>query len=268
MEYETNNKEWTLLPRTSLSYILNNNLQLSAIYGSYSQAIQDDILALNRKYLHQEYSDHFILSLVYNKPAFVCRVEPYYKKYKKLPLLDNNIYSSSGYGHSRGIDFFLEDETCIRNLRSTIAYSYNDSKRLYLDYTELSQPQYATSHNFNVSFRYYFPPIKTYLGISNLFASGRPYHDPGKSGFMNAKTSPYNSLDLNMTFLLKPNIILYTSMTNVLGRKNVFNYKFSSNSVENNEYIKVPVVASRDHFFYIGIFISLNNTKAYEVSNF
>jgi len=268
MEYETNNNGWIFLPRTSLSYVLSNHLQFSAVYGSYSQAAEDDILASNRRNLQQAYSDHFILSMAYNKPAFVCRIEPYYKKYSKLPLLNQAVYSSTGHGYSRGIDFFLEDKSCIKNLQSTIAYSYNDSKRLYLDYTQLSQPQYATTHNFNVSFRYYLPSIKTYLGVSNLFASGRPYHDPNKPGFMNAKTSPYNSLDLNMTFLLKPNVILYTSMTNLLGRKNIFNYKFLSNSEENNEYSKIPVVASRGQFFYIGIFISLMNTKAYEVSNF
>lgn len=268
MEYQTNNKKWTLLPRTTLSYIPNNSLQFSVIYGSYSQSTKDDILALNRKDLKQELSNHFIFSMAYNKPGLVFRIEPYYKKYKKLPLLEDGIYLSKGYGHSKGIDLFLEEEVLIKNLRSTIAYSYNDSKRLYLDYPVLSQPQYATSHNFNVSFRYYLSPIKTYVGASNLFASGRPYHNPNKTGYMNSKTSPYNSLDLNLTFLLKPNIILYTSVTNILGRNNIFNYNYSSTRGSDNIYHGVPVVSSRERFFYVGLFISLNNTKAYEISNF
>lgn len=267
-EYKTNNKEWCFLPRTSLSYIPNDRLQLSVIYGSYSQSAKDDILAENRKNLKQGLAKHLIFSISYHKPELILRLEPYYKKYTKLPLLQNGDYLSKGYGHSKGIDLFLEEEALIKNLRSTIAYSYNDSKRLYLDYPEPSQPQYATSHNFNISFRYYLSPIKTYVGVSNSFASGRPYYDPNKTGYMNSKTSPYNSLDLNLTFLLKPNIILYTSVTNVLGRNNVFNYNYSSTRGVDNRYHGVPVVASRERFFYIGLFISLNKTKAYEISNF
>ncbi len=268
MEYQTNNKEWNILPRTSFSYLANDHLQLSAIYGSYSQSSKDDILVTNQGDLKQELSNHLIFSIAYHTPKIVFRLEPYYKKYKKLPTLENSKYVSNGYGHSKGLDVFLEEELLLKYLRSTIAYSYNDTKKLYLDYPELSQPQYATTHNFNVSLRYYLPSLKTYLGISNSFANGRPYHDPNKNGYMNSKTIPYNSLDLNMTFLLKPNIILYMSATNILGRNNIFNYNYSSTRGADNRYHSTPVVASREHFFYVGLFISLNNTKAYEISNF
>lgn len=268
MEYQTNNKKMNFMPRASLSYIPNSHLQLSTIYGIYSQSTKDDILVYNKKGLSQELSDHYILSLSYNKPGLVFRFEPYYKKYRKLPLAIDGNYYSKGYGHSKGIDLFLENETLINNLRTTLSYSFNDSKRLTLDYPEKSTPQYATQHNFNISLRYFIPPIKTYVGVSNLFASGRPYHNPNKTGYMNSKTTPYNSLDINMTFLVKPNIILYTSLTNILGRNNVFNYKYSTDPDIDNTYSRVPVISSRERFFYIGVFISLNNTKAYEVSNF
>ena len=268
MEYQTNNKKVNFMPRASLSYIPNSHLQLSTIYGIYSQSTKDDILVYNKKGLSQELSDHYILSLSYNKSGLVFRFEPYFKKYRKLPLAIDGNYYSKGYGHSKGIDLFLENETLINNLRTTLSYSFNDSKRLTLDYPEKSTPQYATQHNFNISLRYFIPPIKTYVGVSNLFASGRPYHNPNKTGYMNSKTTPYNSLDVNMTFLVKPNIILYSSLTNILGRNNVFNYKYSTDLDVNNTYSRVPVISSRERFFFIGVFISLNNTKAYEVSNF
>ena len=268
MEYQTNNEKVNFMPRASLSYIPNSHLQLSTIYGIYSQSTKDDILVYNKKGLSQELSDHYILSLSYNKSGLVFRFEPYFKKYRKLPLAIDGYYYSKGYGHSKGIDLFLENETLINNLRTTLSYSFNDSKRLTLDYPEKSTPQYATQHNFNISLRYFIPPIKTYVGVSNLFASGRPYHNPNKTGYMNSKTTPYNSLDVNMTFLVKPNIILYSSLTNILGRNNVFNYKYSTDLDVNNTYSRVPVISSRERFFFIGVFISLNNTKAYEVSNF
>jgi hypothetical protein len=116
--------------------------------------------------------------------------------------------------------------------------------------------------------RYCFPKIKTYLGLTDRYASGRPYEDPNKQGFNNSYTSIYNSLDMNATFLISKNIILFTSITNILNRKNVYQYTFSNSPDVNNIYRKQPVVVSRDRFFYIGIFISLKNNTAYDVSNF
>ena len=268
MEYQTSSNKINVMPRASLSYVPNTHLQLSTIYGIYSQSVKDDILVYNKKGLSQELSDHYIFSLSYNAPGFTFRFEPYYKKYRKLPLTVDENYYSIGYGHSKGIDLFLESETFINNLRTTLSYSFNDSKSLTLDYPKKSTPQYATRHNLNISLRYFIPSIKTYIGVSNLFASGRPYHNPNKAGYMNSKTTPYNSLDVNMTFLVKPNIILYASLTNVLGRNNVFNYKYATDADINNTYSRVPIISSRERFFYIGVFISLNKTKAYEVSNF
>lgn len=268
LEYADYNKSFSFMPRASISYIPIDKIQLTAMYGLYSQTAEDDILALNRNQMKQGKAEHMIVSFAYNTDKTLVRIEPYYKKYGRLPLLANEKYIPTGFGSSKGIDFYLENESLLSNLRTSFSYSYNDSKRLYMDYPVLSQPQYATNHNLNVSLRYYVNGIKTYIGASNSFASGRLYTNPNKPGFLNSKTPVFNSLDLNLTFLVKPNIILYTSITNILGRNNIFNYTYSETRNENHIFSSAPVVSSRNRFFFIGIFISLNNSKAYEISNF
>ena len=63
---------------------------------------------------------------------------------------------------------------------------------------------------------------------------------------------------MNLTYLLRPKVIVYTSLSNILGRTNIFRYDSDGS----------PVVSSRDRFLYIGIFVSLKNNKAYDISNF
>jgi hypothetical protein len=133
-------------------------------------------------------------------------------------------------------------------LTTTLSYSFNDSERLYLDYTEVRTPDYASRHNLRLTAKYALG--KFIIGLAESFASGR-YFPAGK-------TPHYNSIDMNITYLLSPKVIVYTSLNNIFGRTNVFRYDANGS----------PVVASRDRFLYIGIFVSLKNNKAYDISNF
>ena len=169
-------------------------------------------------------------------------------KYHHLPLLAEGIYTSDGYGTSRGIDLFLENHSLLKNLTTTISYSFNDSERLYLDYTSLRTPNYASRHNLRLTAKYAIG--KLIFGLAESYASGRKY---------NVGTTPhYNSLDANITYLLHPKVIVYTSLNNIPGRTNIFRYQADG----------TPVTATRDRFFYIGIFVSLKSNKAYDISNF
>ena len=239
---------WLLMPRTTLTYIPNKRLQVSLVAGRYSQTAEDDYLAQSRKSLSQGTADHAIFSVQYKTPNTLLRVEPYWKKYRHLPLLENGIYQSHGYGTSRGVDVYMENNSLIKNLITTFSYSFNDSERLCLDYTEPHIPDYVSRHNLRLSAKYGIG--KTIIGLSESFTSGRY--------FPQGKTPVYNSVDVNLTYLLSPKVIVYTSLNNILGRTNIFRYdKMGS-----------PVTASRDRFFYIGIFVSLKNNKAYDISNF
>ena len=237
-----------LMPRATLSYIPNKHLQFSLVAGRYSQTAEDDYLAQSRNILSQSTADHAILSMQYKSTATLLRIEPYWKKYHRLPLLQNGLYEPHGYGSSRGVDIFLEDHSLVRNLTTTLSYSFNDSRRLYLDYTEEHTPDFVSRHNWRLTAKYTIG--KTIIGLAESYASGRH--------FPNGTTPHYNSVDVNLTYLLSPKVIVYTSLSNILGRTNIFRYDSDGS----------PVVSSRDRFLYIGIFVSLKNNKAYDISNF
>ena len=247
-EQEISNHNWLFLPRTSLSYVPNNRFQLSAILGRYSQTANDDYVAMSRKQLSQSTADHLILSMQHSTDKTLLRIEPYHKKYHRLPLLSNGTYTADGYGTSKGLDVFFECHSLVKNLSTTLSYSYNDSRRYYLDYSAEQIPDYASRHNFRVTAKYGIG--KTIIGLADSYTSGRHYA---------VGTTPYyNSLDANITWLVSPKVIVYSSLNNILGRTNIFRYDNHGN----------PVTATRDRFFYIGIFVSLKNNKAYDISNF
>ena len=239
---------WLFMPRTTVSYIPGKRLQFSLVAGRYSQTANDDYLARNPKELRQSTADHVVLSMQYKTPSTLLRIEPYWKAYHRLPLWEGGTYQPHGHGRSRGVDVYVENYSLIKHLTTTLAYSFNDSKRLYLDFTDLRMPDYASRHNLRLTAKYGLG--KTIIGLSNTFTSRR-YFPQGKTPF-------YNSVDVNVTYLLSPKVIIYTSLNNIFGRTNVFRYDTQGS----------PVVASRDRFLYIGIFVSLKNTKAYDISNF
>ena len=220
---EAMRNQWLLMPRATLSYIPNKRLQLSLVAGRYSQTPEDDYLAQSSKSLVQSTADHAILSLQYKWQTTLLRIEPYWKRYHHLPLMEKGVWQSHGDGTSQGVDIYLEDHSLFRNLTTTLAYSFNDSKRLYRDYTEERYQNFIREEDFAGAFSY--NEIR---------------------------------LDVNLTYLLSPKVIIYTSLNNIFGRTNIFRYDAAGS----------PVTASRDRFFYIGIFVSLKNNKAYDISNF
>ena len=239
---------WLLMPRATLSYVPNKRFQLSAMLGKYSQTADDDNIVMSGKNLSQSTANHAILSMQYEIRNTLLRIEPYYKKYHNLPLITKGLYTADGYGTSKGVDVFIENHSLIKNLTSTLSYSFNDSERLYLDYTALRTPDYVSRHNVRVTLKYNIG--KTIIGLSESYASGRKCPI--------GTTPHYNSVDANITWLVSPKIIVYTSLNNIFGRTNIFRYNPDGTTVK----------ANRDRFFYIGIFVSLKNNKAYDISNF
>ena len=240
--------QWLLMPRMTWSYVPNKRFQLSAIVGRYSQVAEDDYIALRGKRLQQSTADHAILSMQYATAKMLLRIEPYYKKYHHLPLLTEGTYTADGYGSSKGFDVYGECRSLAKNLNATISYSFNDSERLYRDYTSPATPDYASRHNLRLTLKYGIG--KVIVGLADSYASGRR--------FATGTTPYYNSVDANLTWLVSPKIIVYSSLNNILGRTNVFRYNADGSAV----------TANRDRFFYIGIFVSLKSNKAYDISNF
>lgn len=260
-EYTSLNRRMNFSPRLSVNYYLGD-VVFSATAGRYTQLPINRLLAQSKN-LKSEACIQYNLGAQFGSEGCFYKAEVYYKKYDHLALIEKGnmnmaeMVTSNGYGHSKGFDLFFNDRVLVKNLEYQLSYTYNISKRKFQEYTELTTPQYATCHNASVVLKYSIPRIGTIVGLTNRFSSGRPYHNSGLPGLMNDEVKPYNSLDLGLTFLPSKKVIIHASATNILCRKNEFG------KVDNK-----AILASSDHFFYIGVFITIGKKAAYDVSNF
>lgn len=260
-EYTSLNRKLNFSPRLAVNYHWGE-VMLSGTIGRYTQQPENRYL-VRRPQLDSEVCVQYNLGAQYEHEGRFYKAELYYKDYNRLALTETNaetgttFLTSGGHGHSRGIDLFFHDRALLKNFEYQFAYTYNISKRKYHEYPELTTPQYATRHNAAVVLKYSVPRLHSIIGLTNRFSSGRPYHNPALSGLMNDEVKPYNSLDLGLTFLASRKVIIHASATNILCRKNEFG------RVDNK-----AILASSDHFFYVGVFITLGKKAAYDTSNF
>ena len=255
LEYTTPNKRMLLSPRIALGYTIQK-VTLTATVGQYTEQAEEKYLLDNPK-LESEHCTHYIVGAKYAQKDRIYTAELYYKDYCSLALRTAGKITSGGYGYSKGFDLYFSDLSLFDNIECQLSYSFNLSERKYGDYSEMTIPQYATRHNASLALKYQITPIKSIVGVTCRYTSGRPYNDPSKEGIMNSFTKPYSSLDMSITFLASKKLIIYGSMSNVLGRKNIYGYINDT-----------PVRAAYDSFVYVGAFISLGGKGAYDVSNF
>ncbi|MEG1401312.1 TonB-dependent receptor plug domain-containing protein [Bacteroides sp.] len=253
-EYTGLNRQMNVSPRLAISYQWSE-LLFSATVGRYTQLPENRYL-LKQSGLLSETCWQYNIGVQYEHSGRFYKVELYNKRYDRLAL-SVPLLTSDGYGSSKGIDLFFRDVTLWRNLEYQLAYSFNRSLRKYREYTELTTPSYATRHNASLVLKYAIPRLHTIIGLTNCFASGRPFHNPDRAGLMNDEAKPYNSLDLGITYLFSKKVILHASASNILGRKNEFG-RIDGRSVR----------PPKDHSFYLGLFITLGKKVAYDVSNF
>lgn len=260
-EYASLNRRMNFSPRLAVNYYMGD-VVFSATAGRYTQLPVNQLLVQNDK-LRSESCIQYNLGVQHEGAGRFYKAELYYKKYDCLALVEQGslhaaeVLTSNGYGYSKGFDLFFNDRVLVKNLEYQLSYTYNISRRKYQEYAELTVPQYATRHNAALVVKYSIPRIGTIIGLTNRFSSGRPYHNPDLPGLMNDEVKPYNSLDLGLTFLPSKKVIIHASATNILCRKNEFG------RIDNK-----AILASNDHFFYIGVFITLGKKAAYDVSNF
>ncbi len=265
-EYTSLNSSYTWLPRVALNYEWNG-LTVSGVVGKYQQTTENDYLLYNPK-LSSVKNIQYLFGFYFRDKSRIYRIELYDKEYDDLPTLIKGQYGSEGHGYSRGIDIFLNERSFMKHWEYTIAYSYNDTKRKYLYYPEMAQPSFTSKHNVSITLKYTNWKLKSIIGVTNRFASGRPYTNPNEAGFMNENTPVYNTLDITWTLLAHKRLIIYTSFTNLLNRDNVYGYHYASKPNQAGFYDRLPVKHEQKQAFYIGFFLTLGKNKAYDVSNF
>jgi hypothetical protein len=253
-------------PRLSLAYKPGKRGQFSLAYGTFRQSAQNQYTRVNTQ-LSSERAEHLILNyqIVTDRKTF--RVETYYKKYAELVKFENvntNSLTNNGSGYAKGIELFWRDNETLKNVDYWVSYSFLDTERDYLYYPASAVPTFASRHNFSVVYKHFVKEIKSQLGFTYSYSSGRTYFNPNKttSEFLSDKTPSYQDLSANVAYLPKNNLIIYASCTNLLGRDNIFGYQYSVVPDAEGVYASRPIRQAAPRFLFLGVFITISKNKS------
>lgn len=258
--------EGTLEPRVALAYKAGVKSQFSIAYGDFYQTPKQDYVKYFRDFEHEKTS-HYIFNYLYNTEGKMFRAEAYYKDYDRLVKFNtqnieyNSFFTNNGYGYAKGLDLFWRDSKTVKNMEYWVSYSYIDSERDYKNYEYEVTPSYIAKHNFSIVTKYWINKLRSQLGVTYSFNSGRPYDNPNEAEFMNGMTKCYNNLSVSWAWLLSQQKILYFSVSNVMGSENVFGYTYANSSDMNGQFARQAITQPADRFFFVGFFWTISDDK-------
>ncbi|PVW15903.1 TonB-dependent receptor [Marixanthomonas spongiae] len=251
-------------PRISLAYKVSKNSQLSLAYGDFYQQPLNEYLKFQED-LEAQKAQHYILNYQYSANNRIFRAELYRKEYdnlvtyaSELPSFDTD-FNTNGNGFAQGFDLFLRDNESLKNMDYWVSYSYLDTERKYKNYPTAATPNFANSHNLSVVGKYWLEDWKSQVGFSYQYGSGRTYTNANVPGFLQNKTKAYNSISLNWAYLLSQQKILYFSVNNVLGFKNVNGYQYANTPTANGDFARRTLRPAADQFFFVGFFWTISD---------
>lgn len=266
LEHSSILDSFSISPRISLAYKSSKKGQFSLAYGDFYQNPQPTILRYDQS-LQSEKTSHYILNYQYLGDGKTFRAEAYYKDYDKLIKYDtplpqfNSSFSNLGNGYARGLDIFWRDNKGIDNLDYWISYSYLDTKRDFRDFQESATPNFAPRHNFSVVTKYWINDLRSQVGLSYSYGSGRPYDNPNTDDFMAEKTRAFSNLSFNWAYLIDQQKILYFSINNVLGFNNINNYQYANSPNTDGLFERRTIRPAADQFFFVGFFWTISTDK-------
>jgi len=266
LEYSDYLNRASIAPRISTAFKAGDKSQLSLAYGWYFQDPDDEFL-LQSSSLDFERADHFTLNYILNGNGRTLRTELYYKQYKKLikfgvgEALTYSFINNQGDGYAYGMDFFWRDRKSIKNGEYWISYSFIESMRDYLDYPYEAVHNYTSKHNLTLVYKHWFDRLRSQLGVNYSIASPRYFNNPNSDIFNGEKSMAYQSLNVNWSYLLKQHVIVYATVSNLLGSKQQFGYKYASIPDENGIYRSAPILPGAKRWFLLGCFITLSKDK-------
>ncbi len=258
--WEVNKQEAShLAPRLSLAYKTGSASQVSLAYGSFYQRPEGSLLGQSST-LSTERATHYVASYRVAKQGRTFRAEAFHKRYDDLVKTTGSL-NNQGYGYARGVELFWRDRTTIKNGEYWLSYSLLDAQREALHFPTLATPTFAARHTLSAVYKHFIPALKVQVGASYRWATGRPYHNPNHDNFHRDRTPNFNSLNLNVAYLIRQHIILYASATNVLGADNVFGYRYAAQPNERSTYGRQAVRPAAPRFLFVGLFITLSRDR-------
>jgi hypothetical protein len=268
-----------IAPRISLAYKTGRNAQMSVAYGTFYQKPENNQLYYTTA-LGMTKATHYIINYQKMTVERIFRVEGYYKKYEDLiKMVPANFYTSNynnnGSGYAKGIDVFWRDKKSIKNFDYWLSYSYIDTKRDYLNYPQHLQPNFVANHTASVVMKRFYTSIKSGFNFTYSYATARPYYNlmvnNNNKYFIadEGKTKSYNTLNFSGEYvpsigkaLAKVFIVLFASMSNVLGANQVYGYNYSYNGK-----YKEAITPPAKRFYFIGLFLSWGVDRTQDVIN-
>lgn len=257
---------WALSPRFSLAWKTGEYAQVSLAYGDFFQRPPTDVLRFGSE-LDWEKTTHYIANFQYQRQGRTFRAEGYYKGYSDLVTFDTDfptaqsVFGNLGDGYATGWDIFWRDNSGIENLDYWISYSYLDTQRLYREFPVSGTPNFAPRHSFSLVTKYWLESLRSQVGLSYSFHSGRYYTNPNEAGFQNALTPDFHDLSVNWSYLIDDQKILYLSVSNVLGLRNINNYQYASAPNNRGEFERLAIRPPADTYFFIGFFWTISEDK-------
>ena len=273
-EYSSIIKKANIAPRISLAYKTGANAQVSLAYGVfYQKPLNNELLFTSS--LGYTKATHYIINYQKTANDRIFRVEAFYKKYSDL-VKTYPSYNNNGFGYAKGFELFLRDKKTIKNFDYWISYSYLDTKRDYLNYPGKLQPYFAAPHTASIVTKRFVTEWKAGFNVTYTYATGRPYYnfqlDNGNSKYFIAdrgRTKDYHNVGFSAEYLpslgndkAKTFIVLFASVTNVLGTNQVYGYNYSYNGL-----MKQPINPPAKRFYFIGCFLSWGIDRSQETIN-
>ncbi|WP_339756458.1 TonB-dependent receptor [uncultured Winogradskyella sp.] len=255
--------ETNVAPRAALAYKTSKNGQFSIAYGNFFQNPNSSVLKFEQN-LKAQKTSHYIFNYQYVNDGKIFRAEAYKKDYDNLVKFDSEFesfdtnYTSTGDGYAQGIDLFWRDNTSIKNMDYWMSYSYLDTERDYRNFETSAQPNFATKHNLSIVGKYWIDSWKSQVGLAYGYSSGRPYTNPNTDDFLAERTKSFNSLSINWAYLLSPQKILYFSVNNVLGFRNINGYQYANTPDLNGQFNRRTLTQAADQFFFVGFFWTIS----------
>lgn len=257
-------EETTISPRLSLAYKTSEKDQVSFAFGQFYQNPTGNFLKFNTNF-QSESATHYILNYQYSHDGRTFRAEAYHKDYNNLITFSDQIpqfgsdFANDGFGHATGLDLWWRDNQSIKNVDYWVSYSYLDTSRKAENFPVEAMPNFATRHNFSLVTKYWVDSLKSQVGFSYGYSTGRPYTNPNTGGFLNERTKDFHNLSVNWAYLISPQKILYFSLNNALGVRNVFGYEYADQADVNGVFQRRSLRPAQDQFFFIGFFWTISD---------
>ncbi len=265
--YNFMSNEGRVEPRLAAAYRPYPEGTLSAAVGTFSQVQGQSILAVSPQ-IEEATAVHFQVGFQHEQQGRIFRAEAYHKPYAGLPLQTfptqgsaESVFEDAGKGVARGFDIFYRDRKTFANTDFWVTYSFVHSRRQYGTFTQQVQPSFAPEHNVSVVGKYWIAKWKSQPGATLSLNSGFTYDNPNIAGEMESTSPGFASLSVNWSYLLKPNLIIHFSCSNVTGRDNTFGNTYAAQPNEQGVYASEPLTQPAPRFIFVGVFWTISSDK-------